>query len=450
MDSKKHNIVIIATSFAPQNRIGAIRSSKIAKNLVAKGHRVTVIAPKIDKTEQIDQTLNIEESDGLRVLRVSHGVIFERTLKLIRNRMLKNRSASSYSSKASNTNLNLIGRILKNGISFYLYLENVLWERNVINVILRNNILSQDSVIFSSYPKISAHRVALYLKKNGYCKTWISDYRDPLIYDELGSEQKKNIIHQKEFSQTADLITYVSEKMIDKLALGISDFDKFKYLPNGFDNDDLDVINKTEIDRLDTTNLNISYVGGLYNGKRDLSQLFKVIRNLIDSGDVSTKGIRFYYAGKEFNVLRNQASKFNLEEILVNEGYVAREDSLAIQDQSDIVVVSTWNTEKDVGVIPGKIYECFLLKKPTITITNGTKPNSELGSMVKKSGLGIEVNVMQEDKDEEKRLKKFILDAYHSTLSNTEFKVDYNTDYINRFNYEYITEQLIQLIEGLN
>ena len=55
---------------------------------------------------------------------------------------------------------------------------------------------------------------------------------------------------------------------------------------------------------------------------------------------------------------------------------------------------------------------------------------------------------MHEDKD--RRDSKFILDAYNSTLSNTEFKVDYNTDYINRFNYENITEQLIQLIEGLN
>ena len=95
----------------------------------------------------------------------------------------------------------------------------------------------------------------------------------------------------------------------------------------------------------------------MYNGKRDLSQLFRIIRILIDNEEINENNIKFYYAGKEFNILKNQASKFELEGILVNKGSVAREDSLAIQDQSDIVVVSTWNTEKDVGVIPGKIYE---------------------------------------------------------------------------------------------
>jgi hypothetical protein len=449
MKFKKHNLVIIATSFAPQNRIGAIRSSKIAKYLVSKGHKVTVIAPTINSNEPIDKTLNIVESDNYSIIRVSHGLVFERTLKLIRNLMLKNRSAASYSGHKQNGNINLKGKILKIGISFYLNLENTIWERNVIKAITNKNVLLQDSIIFSSYPKISAHRIALYLKLNGYCKTWIADFRDPLIYDELGSEHKKNYKHQVEFSNTADLVTYVSEKMVDKLAKGISDHGKFKYLPNGYDCDDMNVINNSSIDRLDATILNISYVGGLYNGKRDLSKLFKAIRDRIDSGDISLNKIRFHYAGKEFSVLKYQASKFKLEDILINKGFVAREDSLAIQNQSDIVVVSTWNTEKDEGVIPGKVYECFLLKKPTITVTNGTKSHSELGSMVKKARLGIELNAMLNDKDEEDKLRAFILEAYQAKTNGLKFEVEYNSEYINSFNYENITQQLIHLIEDI-
>ena len=407
MKQVNKNILLIATSFAPQNRIGAIRASKIAKNLVLKGYRVTVIAPKIDKDEPIDRTLFLDESDMLKIYRVSHGVIFERTLKAIRNRLLKNRSASSYISKSSETDIGLKKRILNKGISFYSSLENIVWERNAIKLIDRHDLLSQDSIVFSSYPKISAHKVALYLKKKNRCNFWISDFRDPLIYDALKSEKKNNMLHQIEFSQMSDAITYVSENMIEKLSVGTTSRDKFKYLPNGFDNDDLKSIQKTKINNFATKNLNISYVGGLYNGKRDLSQLFKVIRDLIDCGDISPNNIRFLYAGKEYNVLKEQASKFDLEDILVNKGYVAREDSLAIQNQSDIVVVSTWNTKKDVGVIPGKIYECFLLKKPTITVTNGTKPYSELGSMVKKARLGIELNAMLDDKDESKYREAF-------------------------------------------
>ena len=64
MKFKKYNVVIIATSFAPQNRIGAIRTSKIAKHLVSEGHKVTVIAPTINSNEPIDKTLNIVESDN--------------------------------------------------------------------------------------------------------------------------------------------------------------------------------------------------------------------------------------------------------------------------------------------------------------------------------------------------------------------------------------------------
>lgn len=102
-----------------------------------------------------------------------------------------------------------------------------------------------------------------------------------------------------------------------------------------------------------------------------------------------------------------------------------------------------------MGVIPGKIYECFLLKKPTITITNGTEPYSELGSMVKKAELGVEVNAMLDSKIEEDKLKTFILEAYQASMHHSKFEVQYNLEYINRFNYENITKQLIQLIEDI-
>jgi len=129
-------------------------------------------------------------------------------------------------------------------------------------------------------------------------------------------------------------------------------------------------------------------------------------------------------------------------------GYVARQDSLSIQNQSHLVVVNTWNTEKDQGVIPGKVYECFLLKKPTLAITNGTVPNSELGKMIVKSGLGFSIETMLEETEANEKFEEFFMGLYDSVANKSGINMPLDFDYIEQFNYKNITNRLMAIMSA--
>ena len=190
----------------------------------------------------------------------------------------------------------------------------------------------------------------------------------------------------------------------------------------------------------------MAYVGSLYGGKRDLSALFRVIRRLIDQSAVREEQVRLFYAGKDFSILSAQARTYSMQDILVNMGYVAREDSLNIQAQADLVVVSSWNTERDKGVIPGKVYECFLLKKPTLAIVNGTVPGSELGNLVERVGLGLSFDTMVADLEEELKLERFVSGLYHSAISKKPYQLSIDLDFVHEFSYEAIARKLSAIL----
>lgn len=447
------NILMITTGFAPQNRIGAIRTTKIAKYLVRSGYSVTVITTDIQKNEKIDITLSSEEIQNTKIYRIPRGRLFTKTLFTIRNKMLKDKSTSTYLESKNNFYLSSIKqKLIKFALFVYTFLESNSWQREVMKVTNREFRDKDFDVIISSFPKLSSHQIALRLVKKKKSSIWIADFRDPIAYENLHSPLIYKVYSkiQRNICNHATQITYVSRNMYTTLATGVSNKKKFHYLSNGFDEDDLQYIKnaKLKIEEEYKGIFKMCYVGSLYGGKRNLSIIFKLLRELIDESEIDICKIKFLYAGQEFETLKQQAADFNLEEILVNYGYVSREESISIQTLSNLIVVNTWNTEKDQGVIPGKVYECFLLKKPTLAITNGTLPKSELGTMITKSGLGIAYDTMVEDKGADIKLKKFIFNFYLSTINCLESPIELNNEYINEFNYKQIINKLKKIIKN--
>ena len=444
INQKKLNIIIITTSFSPQNEVGAIRMSKVAKELVTEGHNVNVIASMISSNEIIDQSIDMIESDYLKIFRVKEGILFYKLLRFFKKILTRKKHPASYMTNNQRKS-NFIKFIFQLGINFYSFIENRLWQKNALRIIFKNDLILKDTIVISSYPKIAAHKVGLYLKERFKIKIWITDFRDPFVYSELSIKRKKLQILQDKITRESDIVTYVSKNMIHKFSNHEKTSNKFKYLPNGFDTGDLKFINQTD-KKHSKSFFRISYVGSLYSGKRDLSILFDVINEIVNEDLKKKDFIRFNYAGKEFNEIQKQLHDYDIEDLVINMGYISRVESLKIQNQSEILIASTWNTEFDIGVIPGKIYEYFLLKKPVIVITNGSKPYSELGSMVKESNLGIEINTMLEILNEKKILKDFILKAYKDFEQGKTKLSNINYQYIDSYDYKNITKKLVNII----
>src|SRR5690606_36715932 len=107
------------------------------------------------------------------------------------------------------------------------------------------------------------------------------------------------------------------------------------------------------------------------------SIVFRALRDLVSTGRLDPAAVEFHYAGGDFAALTRQASAWGMEDVLVDHGRVPRREALALQAASDLVVVATWNTEKDQGIMTGKVFECFMMRRPVLGVVNGDKPESE-------------------------------------------------------------------------
>lgn len=445
----KKNILFIATAFSPENAVGAIRTTKIVKYLIRNGYNVTVISPKLHDSTNYDYSNESDELLKTNRVVISHTKFFELVFLRKRNKMLQKKSASNYIEIENNNNfLSKLKSQIFIFIHFsYTIIRNLDWSRKVKKYIKKNINLSDFDSVISSYPSLSAHWISYSLSKK-HSLFWIADFRDPINYEANSNYfiLKINTYFQNRIIKQANYITTISNDLIVKFNPNNKfNNEKLKCIPNGFDPDDLDenTVNITSKSKV----LNLCYVGSLYGGKRNLEIVFKAVSELLKENKITKENIKIIYAGKEFNVFNNQASRYNLSSTLTNKGFVSRLESVKIQSESDLIMIVTWNTKTDKGIMTGKLFECLLTKKMILGIVNGTAPNSEIKRVVNKINGGIVYEDASLDLEKEyNNLKEYILNKFLEKQNNLILNPSYNNS-VREYEYSEITNSFIKLFK---
>lgn len=443
----KLDILIVTTSFAPENAIGAVRISKVAKYLVKQGHRVTVVSPTLDQDVPRDLSLECDEFSSLRRVTVEQSAWFQRTFANRRKQILKKGSAASFiTSTGADSVVKKLKVLAGRYVHFsYTMIRNWDWSRQV----LRDPALKAGpyDLVLSSYPSLGAMWAAGAAHKRGDARRWIADFRDPVNYANPSAVLYRcNEAIQRAILRNADRVVAVSHGVLKKFDSRY--LDKCAVLPNGYDPADRPSMKGHRHGAC----LTLCYVGSLHGGARDLGPLFAAIAALVAEGAMSKESVRLEYAGKDFAILRAQAAGHGVDAILVDKGLVTRDSSLRIQMEADLVVVSTWNTAQDQGVMTGKLFECFLMRKPVVGIVGGDLPRSEFRQVVEAVGAGIAVEAGSDDPaGEMARLRAFLVDAYRAKRVNGRVSDGYN-EQVERYSYPHITKSLtsiaVELQEG--
>lgn len=446
-------ILAIYTAFYPENAIGSIRNTKFVKYLVRAGYDITVISPKMS-SRNLDKNLYSVELNQISHITVPYSRFFNNYFLEKRNEMMDKKTQTKLHSNPKNTFLEKIKKIIYQFVQeIYTIIRNTDWKNQVKKYISIHEELNGFDLVITSYPSLSSHLLGEHIKDKRIASRWIADFRDLIAYEELHSNlvYKINIRHQTRICKKADVITSVTSDVLRKISETEKNKNNFYYLPNGFDQEDLnDLINsKIELINNYENYFKITYVGSLYGGKRDLSVVFNFLQEMESNNEIQGDKIKFFYAGKDFSIVEHQAKKYNMEKVLINLGFISRSESIYVQNSSNLIIVSTWNTEQDQGLVTGKIYECFLLKKPTLVIVNGTKPGSELGKMIKESKIGFTYETIAKTSELDIQLKNYIRELYNNSLNGELNQKDINEDYLCQFNYQKITEKLIGLIEEI-
>lgn len=447
-------ILIISHYYKHKNAMASIRAIKLAKYFNLLGHDITVLT-SLQKDNWCKQEMIPIPSDniteiyatphrGMKYLTKVYDFLYRRGQK-------KSQQSAHLLNNATpnHTRKSYISNKIRSIVSWFFYytsdrLENFFLSEGLIKSAKEKKISGFDAVI-ATYPGAGVHKVGEWFKRSKRTKLFIADYRDP-AYNPGCRTNKIELWHDKRVQDRAvkyaDAVVCVSHGMAECLAKQYvsSEAPPVFVINNGFDMDD----NTNYVSaNFDKTKFNFVYTGALYHGRRSVELLAPILKRLIDEGEIGIEKIAINYAGPDFNELLSQLRPFGLESIAVDFGYVSRERSLGMQQESDIVLLLNWNDSNYTGVIPGKLYEYMSARKPIVALIMGNQVGSESANMIDECKIGCACE--QASLADRKKLEQYIRHKVNSFKKGIRENI--SSDSIDVFEYKNIARKYLDVIE---
>lgn len=393
-------ILLISYYFAPQNTIGAVRPTKLAKYLERMGHQVTVICGT-GIGEIQDPTL-ARDLEGMKDV---HVVEERNWLRWIKQRRASSAPvASAGGSGAAPARQGVAHRAADILYRWLRWWADSSFRRRAIRECRRLN--GTYDVVFSTYAPMSVHWAACKAKRLGIAKRWIADYRDEVTvpFDWMKGKIPR---FYRMVRENADICSAVSDgflEMMNRQADG-------RVLSNGFDREDLPAVEAAQTDG----HFHVVYCGQVSEGRRnvadrDVTPMFRTLNRLIQEGVLQRDKLQLVYAGREGKLFRTQAESCGLADCVVEHGLVPRQESIRLQRTADVLLMGSWYLSDQKGILTGKLFEYMMMDKPIVCCMCGDLANSPVGAILSETGIGFCCEQAGGPEDEEK------LAAYLRTL----------------------------------
>ena len=367
-------ILLICNYFAPDNTIAAVRTSKMAKYLKQNGYEIQVIAEKKDAVTE-DEILK-KDTEGIQVCYAYQSKFYEKLYKKYQqiiqpykkkrfdnldNRYRINTKTGKMEFYPFETAYPFLGSLdfivgLIKQYDLFLSIKRILRKCKNFDYVI------------TSYGDAFSLFAGQYYHKYHKETPWIFDIRDAVCRYKFTPCYVSWIakIFERQIWRNADCILGVSKGICRRVPLKYRK--KVHYLTNGYDMPDRDHLST---ERLGKRKLVFTYTGSMYGGIRDLSVLFKAVREAANKGFIDEEGLVFHYAGNDsaYEIFKSQAQKYELEKNCVTHGKLSHKDTLELQQQSDVLLVASYDYQNNQGgVITGKALEYMSSGKPIIAI----------------------------------------------------------------------------------
>ena len=437
-------VLIISVWFDDDSLIGAVRPRNFAFWLAQLGHEVTVLTRK--------PRSGVAEIDppGVRVLRVAPLSLLQILRRKWGSSSMKakeeapaeeRRPSHSGGIPATNRNSAAVMGAIK---LFSRHVNRVLWAIAATRKLLRHE---RPDVLFATFGPLEPHFVARWYSWRTAGTPWIADFRDLMVQQEYNWPTRRFLaVVQRSMVRAADAVTCVSRGLAEELERDTEPrrARPVHLIPNGYNPAETSVLSDGEV--ADGV-LRIAYTGNMYRGRRDATALFQALASLIRDGELEAEHVQVHYAGGEGPVFRSQAEVFGMENLVVDHGLVSRSAALALQSRSDILVVLSWNTTGERGILTGKIYDYLAAGRPVLTLTGGDLAGAELTQLVESLEAGYAFEYVRAAAHGE-GLRNFLLDAYRCRRAGRRLSVQPN-ELLGEYQYDKITRRLEQIAVDL-
>jgi glycosyltransferase involved in cell wall biosynthesis len=265
-------------------------------------------------------------------------------------------------------------------------------------------LLAQEGInaIISSSAPVTAHVIANQLKR-GHKIPWVADLRDLWTQNHNYSygPLRKLIDRRLELKtlSVADALVTVSRPLAQRLH-NLHQGKKVHVITNGFDPETASNLPTNPTDKF-----TITYTGTIYSRRQDASRLLITLRDLISEGviDPGMTEVRFY--GLEEPGLNKMIEQYKLANVVSQRGTVSRQEALAKQNESQLLLFLDWDDPREKGVFSSKIFEYLSARRPILA--TGGSDDDVVAGLLRETQAGIHATTVQDIKN---ALKDFYLE----------------------------------------
>ena len=451
-------VILIAFYFNQVNEIASKRLRALAKYLPQFGWEPIVIVPDLGFIPKENDDLNC------RIIYTEYEDMFSHFSNKFNRSKSSNHEGADSKLSDSNDSIESNDDKLKDSTSYsnpivskaisiagevFAYPDGMkYWHKSAFKeaskVIEEEEI---DAILSSSWP-ITCHTIAKDLNEK-YNVPWIADLRDlwnlnPYVSHTFIRNYFERRLELKTFENTDALTT--TTDLAAKTLSSLHPDNRIVPILSGYDKDDFELLEELLSESDNNLNglsdghsekLKFIYAGSLYGGKRDPSYLFEAIRQLEDENKLDSSKISIEFYGDSTG-LEEIANRYGLLDIVHIGGKIAHEEVLKKQLNSDVLLLISWDNEKEKMFIPGKIYEYFALKKPVLSI--GYKEGS-LKDLIEETKVGYHVSSLDSTKE-------VLLDIYNEFIEKgtVELRSDIN---IEDYSMENMAKKFADLLNEL-
>jgi hypothetical protein len=394
-------ILFITYAFPPYDSVGAVRTGKTAKKLIDLGYDVKVVsALNQDYKKNLPLEISLDKVYYADWIDINWPI----------NKLLGIKKSSELKKKINDKSLvSKIIRFFKFLYSWFLHIpdRHIGWYFKAVKKSC--NIIDDGfvpNIILSSAPPYTSHLVAKKVSKNNNIP-WIAEFRDLWSDNHYRKSGFFDRWLEKRTMHSSSAMITVSKPLTQIM---VTKYKQPLYtIQSGYDAEDFN------FQKNDTSSqkINIVYTGSIYEGKRDPSPLFKALSSCKNL----QKNVVLNFYGNSLNFISDLSKEYNLESIVNIHESIPRSEILNIQKKADILLLLTWNSPKEKGVLTRKFFEYIASGNAILSIGAIKDTPSEI---VVKDKFGIASNDPEE-------ITKFI---------NSYYKGKYNNNLMTRNKYD--------------
>ena len=236
----------------------------------------------------------------------------------------------------------------------------VLWVRPSVKYLSKYLSENQIDTIITTAPPHSLHLIGLHLKEQFPALRWIADFRDPWTtigyHSQLRLTQRsarKHLALERAVLQAADTLIVTSPSTQKEFQTKTSR--PIVVITNGYDDD------------LPAETPSLSHIGSLLS-ERNPEPLWQVLSEMTQEQADFRRDLRLCLAGKVSDEVLTSLQKWQLTEFLDLKGYISHAEALALQRQSQLLLLLEINHPKTEGIIPGKLFEYMASQRPILAL----------------------------------------------------------------------------------